>query len=228
MANLIIKSSADDLVLKGSGGNSAITVGSTGNTTLAGTANNLGTVTAGTTTDAVVHRLGASNIKSSDGSVTAMACDTAGRITQPAKPSFKALMGSSNVEIATNTVIPFTDVTTGQNRAWNIGGHYNNSTYKFTAPVAGIYYFGFQCYSNDSGTQFWVTTIYNQTQGQVIGRQMRQAATGFMMDDMWQTSALAKLSVNDEVYCKHDSGAGRVVYGGGNTTTSFFEGCLIG
>ena len=48
MANLIIKSSADDLVLKGSGGNSAITVGSTGNTTLAGTANNLGTVTAGT------------------------------------------------------------------------------------------------------------------------------------------------------------------------------------
>jgi len=48
MANLIIKSSADNLVLKGSGGNSAITVGSTGNTTLAGTANNLGTVTAGT------------------------------------------------------------------------------------------------------------------------------------------------------------------------------------
>ena len=45
MANLIIKSSADDLVLKGSGGSSAITVGSTGtttfaeNATLSGTAN---------------------------------------------------------------------------------------------------------------------------------------------------------------------------------------------
>ena len=54
MANLIIKSSADDLVLKGSGGSSAITVGATGtttfaeNATLSGTANNLGTVTAGT------------------------------------------------------------------------------------------------------------------------------------------------------------------------------------
>tara|TARA_Y100000296_G_C5097000_1_gene217906 strand:- start:236 stop:874 length:639 start_codon:yes stop_codon:yes gene_type:complete len=54
MANLIIKSSADDLVLKGSGGNSAITVGATGtltfaeNVTMSGTANNLGTVTAGT------------------------------------------------------------------------------------------------------------------------------------------------------------------------------------
>ena len=53
MANLIIKSSADDLVLKGSGGNSAITVGSTGNTTLAGTANNVGTVTAGTFNSAI-------------------------------------------------------------------------------------------------------------------------------------------------------------------------------
>ena len=45
MANLIIKSSADDLVLKGSGGSSAITVGATGtttfaeNATLSGTAN---------------------------------------------------------------------------------------------------------------------------------------------------------------------------------------------
>ena len=51
MANLIIKASADDLVLKGSGqtgSDTAITVGATGNTTLAGTANNLGTVTAGT------------------------------------------------------------------------------------------------------------------------------------------------------------------------------------
>ena len=65
MANLIIKSSADNLVLQGSDASPAITVGATGtttfaepatisgtlgvtgNTTLSGTANNLGTVTAG-------------------------------------------------------------------------------------------------------------------------------------------------------------------------------------
>ena len=52
MANLIIKSSADDLVLQGSDASPAITVGTTGTTTFAenatfsGTANNLGTVTA--------------------------------------------------------------------------------------------------------------------------------------------------------------------------------------
>jgi len=58
MANLIIKSSADDLVLKGSGGNSAITVGSTGNTTLSGTANNLGTSTAGTLSSGIAFPAG--------------------------------------------------------------------------------------------------------------------------------------------------------------------------
>jgi len=53
MANLIIKSSADNLVLQGSDASPAITVGATGTTTfaesatLSGTANNLGTVTAG-------------------------------------------------------------------------------------------------------------------------------------------------------------------------------------
>ena len=53
MANLIIKSSADNLVLQGSDASPAITVGATGtttfaeNATLSGTANALGTVTTG-------------------------------------------------------------------------------------------------------------------------------------------------------------------------------------
>jgi len=53
MANLIIKSSADNLVLQGSDASPAITVAAAGtttfaeNATLSGTANNLGTVTAG-------------------------------------------------------------------------------------------------------------------------------------------------------------------------------------
>ena len=49
MANLIIKPSAGgDLKLQDEGSTDAITISTTGNTTLAGTANNLGTVTAGT------------------------------------------------------------------------------------------------------------------------------------------------------------------------------------
>ena len=49
MANLIIKpTSGGSLILQDEGGDAALTVGTTGSTTLAGTANNLGTVTAAT------------------------------------------------------------------------------------------------------------------------------------------------------------------------------------
>ena len=54
MADMIIKpSSGNSLVFQDEGGDPALTVGTTGNTTLAGTANNLGTVTAGTLGSAV-------------------------------------------------------------------------------------------------------------------------------------------------------------------------------
>ena len=64
MANLIIKSSADNLVLQGSDASPAITVGATGTTTfaenltLSGTANNLGTSTAGTLTSGITYPAG--------------------------------------------------------------------------------------------------------------------------------------------------------------------------
>ena len=54
MANLIIKpTSGGSLILQDEGGDAAVTVGTTGSTTLAGTANNLGTATAGTLGSAV-------------------------------------------------------------------------------------------------------------------------------------------------------------------------------
>ena len=64
MANLIIKSSADNLVLQGSDASPAITVGATGtttfaeNATLSGTANNIGTTTAGTLSSGVTFPAG--------------------------------------------------------------------------------------------------------------------------------------------------------------------------
>ena len=64
MANLIIKSSADNLVLQGSDASPAITVAAAGtttfaeNATLSGTANNLGTATAGTLSSGVTFPAG--------------------------------------------------------------------------------------------------------------------------------------------------------------------------
>lgn len=59
MADLIIKpSSGNSLVFQDEGGDPALTVGTTGNTTLAGTANNLGTATAGTLSSGVTFPAG--------------------------------------------------------------------------------------------------------------------------------------------------------------------------
>ena len=59
MANLIIKpTSGGSLILQDEGGDAALTVGTTGSTTLAGTANNLGTTTAGTLSSGVTFPAG--------------------------------------------------------------------------------------------------------------------------------------------------------------------------
>ena len=59
MANLIIKpADGGSLVLQDEGGDQALTVGTTGSTTLAGTANNLGTTTAGTLSSGVTFPAG--------------------------------------------------------------------------------------------------------------------------------------------------------------------------
>ena len=59
MANLIIKpADGGSLILQDEGGDTALTVGTTGNTTLAGTANNLGTATAGTLSSGITYPTG--------------------------------------------------------------------------------------------------------------------------------------------------------------------------
>ena len=59
MANLIIKpTSGGSLILQDEGGDAALTVGTTGSTTLAGTANNIGTATAGTLSSGVTFPAG--------------------------------------------------------------------------------------------------------------------------------------------------------------------------
>ena len=59
MANLIIKpADGGSLVLQDEGGDAALTVGTTGSTTLAGTANNLGTTTSGTLSSGVTFPAG--------------------------------------------------------------------------------------------------------------------------------------------------------------------------
>jgi len=68
-------------------------------------------------------------------STTKMAIYNTGEVAKPYQPMFQA-NNSSGAHITINQgVIPF------QNVINNVGSHYNNSNYRFTAPVAGVYLF---------------------------------------------------------------------------------------
>jgi len=70
-----------------------------------------------------------------NGATESMRIDSAGRVTMPYQPYFRARV-DGQVNISTiGEVLPFGVIDT------NIGGNYNASTYRFTAPVSGRYVF---------------------------------------------------------------------------------------
>ena len=69
--------------------------------------------------------------------VSRVVIDASGRVTEPLQPSFKAV--GTNAGYITTTPVQFPNTSLGEGH--NVGGHYNTSTHKFTAPVAGRYLF---------------------------------------------------------------------------------------
>ena len=69
------------------------------------------------------------------GSTIRMRVSENGHVTKPSNPMFQARNNSSSSITVNAGVIPFQTVIN------NIGGHYNNSNYRFTAPVTGTYLF---------------------------------------------------------------------------------------
>lgn len=66
-----------------------------------------------------------------------MRIDSSGRVTMPYQPAFQVAMSAAGYRPSTNADIEFSII------KLNNGNHYNNSTYRFTAPIAGIYFFNY-------------------------------------------------------------------------------------
>jgi hypothetical protein len=83
-----------------------------------------------------------------------MRIDYDGRVTMPYQPSFCAGAGTSY------TLVNFAQKINHSHEFSNIGGHYNNTNNRFTAPVAGTYFFWHRMNFGNAGTGNVEAKIY--------------------------------------------------------------------
>ena len=151
-----------------------------------------------------------------------MTIDTAGRVTTPYQPSFRA--GASG----TNTRLPVTDAIVVLNgTTWNIGGHFNTATSTFTAPINGTYCFSYQA------TLTWATggggtynAVYLKVNGGLATIRVRSIPLGTNQWASHIASWQVYLSANDAVTVWEYAATDNQVERHWNETS--FQGFLLG
>ena len=148
-----------------------------------------------------------------------MRINSAGIVTKPYQPYFAAYMdtGGTWVSTSADVALPFnnTDV--------NIGGHFNTSNYRFTAPVVGVYAFSAGFITNSTSglgrMMFWINGVakYSHIQYGMNGSDATGAGSSM-------ATAFIKLAANDYVDFRSQSGT-TVNYQGQHSS---FTGYLLG
>ena len=165
-------------------------------------------------------------------SITGLNIDASNRVILSNRPSFFVEQTPAvwtNFSNGSWAVIPFNTA------IWNNGSCYNTSTYAFTAPVSGVYYFASSLYfykntstNADSYVHpgFWVngsSTLRGASSGHEHRIRGRTYYSSSYSHDT-QINNIYRLTAGDYVQL--------YVYGGGAlqwyTTESFFSGALIG
>lgn len=119
-----------------------------------------------------------------------MRIDSSGRVTKPDQPCFVATRNTDHTITITDADIPLDAVDV------NIGGHFNTSTYTFTAPIAGRYFFTLQATINNINSGQY-NAIYIIKNGVGTGYRFR-TLTGSGWTGI-QASAILRLSANDNI-----------------------------
>ena len=138
---------------------------------------------------------------------------TAGVVTMPSQPAFRASRTAGNYTSA--------DTIVWNNVIYNQGNHYDNSNGRFTAPVAGIYQFNVMgsITANPANSGIHRAWINGSAQADMF-----PIATSSASHISYSSSFVFNLSANDYVYI---TAASATWYGTGNVH-NHFSGFLIG
>jgi hypothetical protein len=127
-----------------------------------------------------------STIKDSTGTNNALTIDSSGRVLTPARPDFYVEGSASYVAYSSGDTLAYNSDNYGIQR--NVGGHYSTTTYQFTAPVAGLYFFHASAYANavgSSGLQLtWKNssgTIQDKSQSYDTDTRTKQVTATFQL-----------------------------------------------
>ena len=148
---------------------------------------------------------------------TALTIDNGGRILQPTKPAFRVYKTGGWQAIGNSGIwhtLPFNI------EDHDIGGHYNTSTYTFTCPSTGVYFFGAQ-YQHDANNSARVRLFANGTTS--IGM-----ADNSVQGDMSQVYATHYMTAGHTVVAQAKLGNVNADDWYASLEASFFFGYLIG
>ena len=164
-----------------------------------------------------------------NGGTDALTIDTSGRILTPARPAFRAFLSSNTGNVnyqggnAAATDFIF------DSESYDIGGNYNTSNGKFTAPIAGLYHFNANIYGSgtEDGASMWCS-VYIFVNGVQASRTIEDPQGGNY--GMPQISDNLQLTAGQEVTIRLGSGADTSINVSGSSDGSItnFSGFLIG
>jgi len=155
------------------------------------------------------------------GGTTRLSLDSSGRMTLPFQPGFLATVSANTSVAGSGAVLPYNSVTADA-RCFNTGGHYNVSTYTFTAPVAGEYLFTVNCNVYNSTGIVFSPGIRINGSAIIYGTRF---ATNIAGDNNGHMSSVVYLAANDYVSPYVFLGSGQTISGG--TAWNTFSGVLL-
>ena len=148
--------------------------------------------------------------------------DSSGYVTTPNQPMFRIRTANANSVNGTGNGVNLAGTTYYQSSTLvQAGSHFSVSTGRFTAPVAGYYFFNFSNRVDQVGSDYVYFTIFDGG-GSIITRNLTSLNTTYQT---LHCSAVWYMSANDYVYVRFNSASDSSV---NLDSDGFFSGFLIG